>query len=86
MTSQSLTNPASNPETWFVTMKLIQVSIDQSCWDFSTFNYQILELDSQLTTFYEVKKENEDSLKEDTKVNRTITNLQNWNKILGNFS
>ena len=59
MTPQSSAVLVSDPDSWFVAVKLMQACIDQGRRDFSTFNDQISELDSQLATLNTVKSENE---------------------------
>lgn len=86
VTPQSSADLVSDPESWFVAVKLMQTCIDQGRRDFSAFNDQISELVSQLATFNKVKKENEDLLEENTKANRTITNLQSRIEMLSSSS
>lgn len=73
---QSSAELVSDPDIWFVAVKLIQACIDQGQWDFSAFNDQISELDSQLATLNTVKSENKVLLEENTVANRTIANLR----------
>ena len=73
---QSSADLVSNPDSWFVAVKLMQACISQGRRDFSAFNDQISELDSQLATLNTVKSENEVLLEENTSANRTIANLQ----------
>lgn len=76
VTLQSSADLVFNPDNWFVAVKLMQVCISQGRRDFSAFNDQISELDSQLATWNTVKSENKVLLEENTSANRTIANLQ----------
>lgn len=71
--SQEPNDLVTDPDSWFAAVKLMLACIDQGCRDFSTFNDQFSQSESELAT---LKNKNADLLKTNTEANLTIAALR----------